>query len=104
MPRNQVPEQSPRTVYATEDEYRICIGRFEGVVHPQGDRYCFSVRDTTRERLTIHGFGVDFDKAVTAVEELLDLLAGDGDERRDAESKQSANSILPPDEETKSIA
>jgi hypothetical protein len=35
------------------------------------------VRDTRRERPTIHGFGVDFPQAVVAVTELLDALTGE---------------------------
>lgn len=59
------------------DEYHVVRGDFVAVVQPHEDRYSFLVRDTRRERPTIHGFGVDFPQAVVAVTELLDALTGE---------------------------
>ncbi len=75
MARQQAPERSrPEILQAEDIEYRKCMGRLEAIVRLQGDRYWFSVRDVTREEFTIHGFGVDFQEAVTAVEQLMELL------------------------------
>lgn len=103
MPRNQVAvRRGPEVLHRSEDECRIYRGQYEGVVRPHGDRYWFSVREMTRERSTIHGFGVDFQKAVTAVEQLLDLLERDA--RRKAASKQCVEASFLPDEQMKRIA
>lgn len=59
---------------STEDGYCLRRGEFIATVRPHEDRYSFSVRDTRRERPTIHGFGVDFPNALVAVTELLDAL------------------------------
>lgn len=103
MPRDRVPGRSrPEILHANEDEHRLSKGQFEGVVRPQGDRYYFSVRDMTREQLTIHGFGVDFQKAVIAVEQLLDLLERDA--RQKSEFTQQAEAAFPLDVRTKRVA
>ncbi len=94
MRRERMPGQSrPETLHANGDEYRIHRGQFEGLVRLQGDRYHFSVRDLTRERPAIYGFGVDFGKALAAVEQLLDLL--ERGSRRISESEQDADVSLP---------
>ncbi len=62
---------------APAHEFRIQRGEFVGEVEPHGDHYWFLVRDLRRERPTIHGFGVDFPRAVNAVSHLLDLLANE---------------------------
>jgi hypothetical protein len=60
-----------------DDEYHVVRGDFVAAVQPHANKYSFSVRDTRRERPTIHGFGVDFPNAVVAVTELLDALTGE---------------------------
>lgn len=96
MPRHQAAVRDhPEILHRSEGECRIIRGQFEGVVRPHSDRYWFSVREMTRERPMIHGFGVDFQKAVTAVEQLLDLLERDA--RRKAASKQYVEASFPPD-------
>ncbi len=98
MRRDRVPGWSrPETLHANLDEHRIRSGQFEGLVRLQGDRYYFSVRDLTRERPAIYGFGVDPGKAVAAVEQLLDLL--ERNVRRQSESEQHADARLPLAEE-----
>ncbi len=86
----QAPEWSSRENPGAQDDhaYQKRVGRLEGIVRPQGDRYWFSVRDMTREESTIHGFGVDFDEAVTAVEQLMALL--NEDQRRHPEAGEEA--------------
>ncbi len=74
MSRNQIPEQSRRETSAGGNEYRVYMGKLEGVVRPHEDRYWFFVRDTARDGPIIHGFGVDFQKAVAVVERLVDVL------------------------------
>jgi hypothetical protein len=59
-----------------DGEYRVVRGDFVATVQPHADTYSFAVRDTRRERPTIHGFGVDFPHAVVAITELLDALTG----------------------------
>ncbi len=77
MAYQKVPERSHPDLQAKENEYRKRMGKLEGIVRQQGDRYWFCVRDITREEFTIHGFGVDFQQAVTAVEQLMELLRED---------------------------
>lgn len=67
-------ERAPST-RVDEHEFRIHRGEFVGVVEPHGEHYWFLVRDLRRERPTIHGFGVDFPRAVNEVSHLLDVLA-----------------------------
>ncbi len=68
-------QQRARTEPVNEHEFRMHKGEFVGVVEPHGEHYWFQVRDLRRERPTIHGFGVDFPRAVNAVSHLLDVLA-----------------------------
>ena len=58
-----------------EDGFRVCKGSFVGIVRPYQGHYEFLVLDTRREEPTIHGNGVDFLQAVTAVTRLLNALA-----------------------------
>lgn len=58
----------------TYGTFRISRGNFVGIVQPQESRYDFLVRDMRREQPTIHGCGVDFSHAVTAVTQLLYAL------------------------------
>jgi hypothetical protein len=60
--------------YRPDEELCLCKGEFVAVVQPQDNRYGFFVRDLRRERPTIHGYGVDFSAALTAVTQLLDAL------------------------------
>ncbi len=69
-------------------EYRVRRGQFEAVVQAHENNYWYSVRDITRERPTIHGFGVDFEKGITAVKQLLERL--EGHRGGGAESEQEA--------------
>jgi len=57
-----------------DEAFRGSKGDFVGIVQRHDGKYSFFVRDLRRERPTIHGFGVDFSRAVSAVTELLDAL------------------------------
>ena len=61
----------------TANEFRVCKGNFVGIVRPCEGQYEFLVCDMRREDPAIHGSGVDFPHAVTAVTELLDALANE---------------------------
>ena len=61
-----------------ENEFRICKGNYVGIVRPDDGHYEFLVSDVRRESPTIHGYGVDFPHAVTAVTQLLNALASEG--------------------------
>ncbi len=74
MPSNEASERNAPTLHREEGEYRISRGQFEGIVRPYENRYWFSVWDITLEQPTIHGFGVNFQQAIAAVEQLVDLL------------------------------
>jgi hypothetical protein len=72
---DSIQERSPaEQVPLLDNEFRVSKGEFVGVVEPHENQYKFFVRDLRRERPTIHGFGVDFPHAVTAVRQLLDSL------------------------------
>ncbi len=89
MARQQVLVRShPKALQAEDNEFQKRMGKLEGVVRFQGDRYWFSVRDMTREESTIHGFGVDIQEAVTAVEQLMELL--EADSRRNLDGTEDA--------------
>ncbi len=102
MPPKQLAGRSGSGALRAEREYHISRGQFEGTVRPHEDKYWFAVRDNTRERPTVHGFGVDFQEAVGAVTQLLDLLEENA--RRALESKQEAVAGLPFDLQTKKVA
>jgi hypothetical protein len=61
----------------TDDESRVCKGNYIGIVRPNENQYEFLVRDIRREDPTIHGSGVDFLHASTAVAQLMDALTHD---------------------------
>jgi hypothetical protein len=59
------------------DEYRVCKGNFVGIVRPYGSQYEYFLQDMRRDKLLIHGCGVDFAHATIAITELLDALMGE---------------------------
>lgn len=73
-----VPVWKRRSV-ATRDEnkLRVCKGSYVGIVRPYDGQYEFLVSDVRRESPAMHGYGVDFPRAVAAVTQLLNALAGE---------------------------
>jgi hypothetical protein len=70
-------EAEARVATENENEFRVCNGNYVGIVRPDGGHYEFLVSDVRRESPAIHGYGVDFPLAVTAVTQLLNALASE---------------------------
>jgi hypothetical protein len=68
-------EQTRTSIHpGIEDESRVCRGNYVGIIRPNENQYEFLVRDMRKEGPTIHGSGVDFLHASTAVSQLMDAL------------------------------
>jgi hypothetical protein len=69
-------QEQALTKFDPDDESRVCKGNYIGIVRPNENQYEFLVRDIRGEDPTIHGSGVDFLHASTAVAQLMDALTG----------------------------
>ncbi|HVJ05965.1 MAG TPA: hypothetical protein VM578_09860 [Candidatus Saccharimonadales bacterium] len=61
-------------VHSGSDDYEVRKGNYIGIVRESESQYEFLVRDMRREGPTIHGCGMDFRHAASAVRQILNAL------------------------------